>query len=175
MILSDRELRLEITDGNITFHPSIDMDAQIGHASVDVRLGNTLRIPVANDQINIRPRNRKGLDLYGGPQPIPTGGFNLESKQFVLGSSLEIVTLPNYLVGRLEGKSGLARFGLIIHATSAHIDPGFSGVVVLEICNLGPNTLVLEREMPIAHIVFYKMSLPPTQAYSGEWAKQTGA
>lgn len=171
MILSDRELRLEIEDRNIIFDPPIE-DTQVGDASIDLRLGPTLRIPQLDESIVIRPRNRKGRDLYGEQHPIEPGGYNLEPKQFVLGHSLETVTLPDYLVGRLEGKSGLARFGLIIHATSAHIDPGFSGVIVFEICNLGPNTLVLEKGMPVGHIIFYKMSLPPRKSYSGEWAQQ---
>ena len=137
MILSDRELRLEIDDQNLVFEPQVE-DTQIGDASIDLRLGSTLRIPEEDTSMVIRPKNRKGLDQYGQQRTIDEGGYNLGSSQFVLGHSLETVTLPDYLVGRLEGKSGLARFGLIIHATSAHIDPGFSGVIVFEIYNLGP-------------------------------------
>jgi deoxycytidine triphosphate deaminase len=63
----------------------------------------------------------------------------------------------------------------MIHCTSGHIDPGFKTVIVLEMYNHGPNTLVLERYMPIAHIVFEKVSLPPSKSYSGQFADQLGA
>ena len=173
MILSDREIRLEIDAGHIVFDPPIE-PTQIGDASVDIRLGPKLRVPQYDENIVIRPRARNRPELYGQELTIDAGGYNLTSQKFVLGSSLEKIKLPNYLVGRLEGKSGLARFGLLIHATSAHIDPGFQTVVILELCNLGPNTIVLEHGMPIGHVVFEKVSLPPSKAYGGQFAEQLG-
>ncbi len=174
MILTDRELRLEIDEGNLKFDPDIDRLKQIGDSSVDVRLGATLRIPQQDQNIVIRPQERNRPELYGRETAIPPSGYNILPKQLLLGHTLEKVTLPNYLVGRLEGKSSLARFGLLVHATSAHVDPGFSAVIVLEMYNLGENTIVLERGMPIAQIVFYKVSLPPSKSYSGQFAEQEG-
>lgn len=172
MILTDRELRLEIDDGNIKFDPDINRQKQIGDASVDVRLGGTLRVPKLDPNIAIRPQERNRPDLYGETTHIPPGGYNLEPKKLLLGSTLEKVTLPDYLVGRLEGKSSLARFGLQIHATSAHIAPGFSAVIVLEMYNLGENIIVLDEGLSIAQIIFYKVSLPPSKSYSGQFAQQ---
>lgn len=92
----------------------------------------------------------------------------------MVGKTFEKITLPNYLVGRLEGKSTLARFGLLIHVTSAHIDPGFKGVIILELCNLGVKTIALEPMMLIAHIVFQRVSMPPSKSYSGQYSDQVG-
>jgi dCTP deaminase len=172
MILTDREIRLEIDDGNIRFEPDIDRDLQIGDASVDVRLGRYLRIPETDLNIAIRPTTRNRPELYGAPKEIDPTGYNLPSNKLVLASTYEKLTLPNYLIARLEGKSSLARFGLLVHATSAHIDPGFSGVIILELFNLGPNIIVLEAMMPIAHILFEKVSMPPSKSYSGQFAEQ---
>ena len=174
MILTDRELQLEIDAGNIRFDPDIDRLKQIGDASVYVRLGAKLRIPERDENIVIRPQQRNRPELYGQETPIPSGGHVIVPKQLLLGHTMEKITLPNYLVGRLEGKSSLARFGLLVHATSAHIDPGFSTVMVLELYNLGENRILLEKGMPIAQIIFYKVSLPPSKAYSGQFAEQEG-
>ena len=172
MILTDREIRLEIEAGNIRFEPDIDRELQIGDASVDVRLGRHLRIPETDENIIIRPRARNRPELYGALRELDSTGYNLPSHKLVLASTYEKLTLPNYLVGRLEGKSSLARFGLSVHVTSGHIDPGFSGVIVLELCNMGPNIIVIEPLMPIAHILFEKVSLPPSKSYAGQFAQQ---
>lgn len=172
MILTDREIRLEIEDGNIRFEPDIDRDLQIGDASVDVRLGKYLRIPERDENIIIRPNARNRPELYGIEKEIEQTGYNLPNHKLVLGSTYEKLILPNYLLARLEGKSSLGRLGLLVHATSAHIDPGFSGVIVLELCMLGPNTIVLEPMMLIAHILFEKVSMPPSKSYSGQFADQ---
>lgn len=174
MILTDREIRLEWESGNIRFEPDIE-PSQIGDSSVDLRLHPSLRVPERNENIFIRPSSRVPRELYGAALEIPENGYNLPPLKFVLGSTFEKVILPNYLVARLEGKSSLARFGLMIHCTSSHIDPGFKTVIVLEMFNHGPNTLVLEREMLIAHIVFEKVSMPPSKSYSGQFADQLGA
>lgn len=171
MILTDREIRLELRDGNIRFDPAID-DEQIGYASVDLRLGRTLRIPKFDKDHIIRPSGRTPPEIYGEEYKLPDTGYNLPPHQLVLGHTYEKVILPNYLVGRLEGKSSLARFGLMIHVTSGHIDPGYSGVIVLEVYNLGVNLIALEPFMPIAHVVFSKVSIPPSKVYSGQFADQ---
>lgn len=173
MILTDRELRLEIDDGNIKFEPDIDRE-QIGDASVDLRLGRTLRIPQVDEHHLIRASGHKPPELYGIETDIPDGGYNLEPNKLVLGATYEKLALPDYLVGRLEGKSSLARLGLMIHISSGHIDPGFRGVVILEIYNLGPNTIVLESLIPIAHVVISKVSIPPSKSYSGQFVDQVG-
>ncbi len=173
MILTDREIVVEWRDGHIEFVPNIDQ-SQIGHSSVDLRLGPTLRIPKEDAHHIIRPRAGTPSFNYGELIDVPETGYNLPPHKFVLGATYEQVKLPNYLVGRLEGKSSLARYGLMIHCTSGHIDPGFANVIVLEIYNHGPNTIVLEPQMLIAHIVLAKVSMLPSKSYSGQFAGQIG-
>lgn len=120
MILSDREIKIEIDDGNLFFDPAVD-DTQIGDASVDVRLGRSLRVPEPDAGVIIRPGSgRKRPELVGRPQSLGDNGYNLDPGKFVVGSTLEKIVLPNYLVGRLEGKSTLARLGLM---DTRHVRP----------------------------------------------------
>ena len=173
MILTDREITLEWEAKNLQFEPDIER-SQIGDASVDLRLGKQLRIPQLDQHHIIRPGQRTPPENYGTLMAIPDTGYNLPPKTFVLGSTYERVKLPNYLVGRLEGKSSLARYGLMIHCTSGHIDPGFQRVVVLEMYNHGPNTIVLEPLMLIAHVVLAKVSMLPSKSYGGQFVDQVG-
>jgi dCTP deaminase len=172
MILSDRELRVELEDGHIQFDPNIDLDTQIQDASIDVRLGHILRIPTRLEGRILAPDERIDQELLGDKFPIQPGGYNLEPQQFVLGHTLEKVNLPLHLSARLEGKSSLARLGLMIHFTSAHIAPGFDGIIVLEMLNHSPNRIALIPEMPIGQLVFEKLSMLPRKAYSGRYHGQ---
>jgi dCTP deaminase len=172
MILSDRELRVELEDGHIQFEPNIDPDTQIQDASIDVRLGHNLRIPTRLEGRILAPDERIDRELQGDEVPIPHGGYNLEPQQFVLGHTLEKVSLPLHLAARLEGKSSLARLGLMIHFTSGHIAPGFDGIIVLEMLNHSPNRIALIPEMPIGQLIFEKLSMLPRKAYSGRYRGQ---
>lgn len=174
MILTDRELRVEIDAGNIRFEPDIDRDRQIQDASIDVRLARKLRIPKELANVVISPTDRPTPDLYGEEMTIEEDGFILRPNRLVLGSTYEKIILPLHLAGRLEGRSSLARFGLVIHATSGHIAPGFTRPLVLEIVNFGANAVVLKPLMYIAQVVFEKVSMPPSKAYSGQFAEQEG-
>ena len=91
---------------------------------------------------------------------------------FVLGHTHEKLTLPLHLAARLEGRSSLARLGLLIHFTSGHIAPGFDGIIVLEILNHSPNTIALKPLMPIGQLIFEKLSMLPSKAYSGRYRGQ---
>lgn len=172
MILSDRELRIEIQDGHIRFEPGIDEDTQIQDASIDVRLGSVLRIPTHQQGIILSPHEGVARQFHGREDTIGSGGFNLRPNEFVLGHTFEKVTLPLYLSARLEGKSSLARLGMLVHLTSGHIAPGFDGIIVLELYNIGPNTIALTPQMLIAQLIFEKLSMLPRKAYSGRFRGQ---
>ena len=172
MILSDRELRLELKDGHIKFEPDIDQDTQIQDASIDVRLGPTLRVPTRLEGQILAPHERIRAELQGELVTISEGGYNLLPGQFVIGQTYEKVTLPLHLAARLEGKSSLARLGLLIHFTSGHIAPGFDGIIVLEMLNHSPNRIALTPQMPIGQLIFEKLSMLPRKAYSGRYRGQ---
>lgn len=175
MILAGDEIRERIDRGEIVFEPAIEPE-QIGPSSVDLRLGHTLVHPSRDAFRNFRlSEGRIPKEMYGTRQQIPSGGYNLSPGEFVLGNTLETIRLPNDLAGRLEGRSAFARLGLMVHVTSAHIDPGFHGVIVLEMYNLGPNTLVLEPLTPVAAVVLTLISRPTGTGYSGRFAGQESA
>jgi dCTP deaminase len=89
----------------------------------------------------------------------------LHPKEFVLGSTIEQVTIPDDLVGRLEGRSSLGRLGIVIHSTAGYIDPGFSGGITLEIANLANIPIAIYPGMFIAQISFIQMTTPADRPY----------
>jgi dCTP deaminase len=76
------------------------------------------------------------------------------------------------LAARLEGKSSLARLGLMIHFTSGHIAPGFDGIIILEILNHSHNIIALMPRMLVGQLIFEKLSMLPSKAYSGRYRGQ---
>ena len=95
--------------------------------------------------------------------------FILHPGEFVLGQTLERVTLPDDLVARLEGKSSLGRLGLLIHSTAGFVDSGFSGNLTLELSNVANLPITIYHGMPIGQISFMRMDGPVERPYgSGE-------
>lgn len=84
--------------------------------------------------------------------------------EFTLANTIETISMPDYLVGRLEGKSSWARLGLIIH-TAGFIDPGFHGQLVLEITNLSRNKIELVQGSLIAQICFERLDHASQKPY----------
>jgi dCTP deaminase len=80
----------------------------------------------------------------------------------VLGSTLERITLPSDIVARLEGKSSLARLGLVIHSTAGFIDAGFDGDVTLELSNVATLPILLYPGMKVAQFAFFALDRPPS-------------
>jgi len=91
--------------------------------------------------------------------------FILHPGEFVLGSTLERVTLPDDLVARLEGKSSLGRLGLLIHSTAGFIDPGWDGHVTLELSNVANLPITIYHGMKIGQISFMQLSEPTSTPY----------
>ena len=91
--------------------------------------------------------------------------FILHPGEFVLGSTLERVTLPDDLVARLEGKSSLGRLGLLIHSTAGFIDPGWDGHVTLELSNVANLPITIYHAMKIGQISFMQMTEPAESPY----------
>jgi len=95
-----------------------------------------------------------------GDQP-----FILHPGEFVLGQTLERVTLPDDLVARLEGKSSLGRLGLLIHSTAGFVDSGFSGNLTLELSNVANLPITIYPGMKIGQISFFRLSTPAERPY----------
>lgn len=102
----------------------------------------------------------------------------LQPGSLILSSTFENITIPNNLVGWLDGRSSLARLGLMIHATAHRIDPGWKGNIVLEIFNAGKLTLGLCPKMKIAALSFeilsQSVSLPYNVRRESKYKTQNG-
>ena len=87
------------------------------------------------------------------------------TSSYALASTYEIVTLPDDVAGRLEGKSSLGRLGLLTHSTAGFIDPGFSGHVTLELSNVATLPIKLWPGMKIGQLCLFRLSSPAEHPY----------
>ena len=170
MILSDASIRQALTDGRLEIDPNpISEDRNpFDRSSVDLRLGKSLRVPKEGLAIAIDPESGNTLatlDALYGATEIPNEGFRLEAGRLVLGITQERIKLPlpyefdldlpdrHCLAARVEGKSSLARFGLLVHFTAPTIHAGFEGHITLEIMNLGPSPIMLKHGQSICQLI----------------------
>lgn len=162
MLLSDRDLRAEIDAGRLGLEPYEPELVQ--PSSIDVRLDRWFRVFRNMQYTHIDPSEQQDdlTELVETPDKSP---FVLHPGEFVLGSTLEMVTLPDDLAGRLEGKSSLGRLGLLTHSTAGFIDPGFSGHVTLELSNVANLPITLWPGMKIGQLCLFRLSSPATEPY----------
>src|SRR5918994_7982513 len=129
MILSDRTIKEEIDAGRIVIDPFDP--ACVQPSSVDLHVDAEFRV-FANNRYPYIDVKQEQPDLTELIETKPDEPFILHPGEFVLGSTLERVALPDDLVARLEGKSSLGRLGLLIHSTAGYVDPGWDGYLTLE-------------------------------------------
>lgn len=145
----------------------------INGITVDIHLGNKFRffyqhtrscIDLSDSKINTAAALTEIMSneiIFSKEKPL-----FLEPGSLVLSSTLENITIPNNLVGWLDGRSSLARLGLMIHATAHRIDPGWKGNIVLEMFNAGKLTLVLCPNIKIAALSFEVLSQSVLRPYN---------
>ena len=142
-VLSDRSIREEIEAGRLVITPY--EPANVQPASVDLRLGHEF---VVGDGA------RGEWDVV-----------YLQPGEFCLATTIEVVRLPDDVVGRLDGRSSLGRMGLMVHATAGYIDPGFEGEITLELSNVSDKRIQLEPGMRVGQISFMRMTTPVERPY----------
>ncbi|MFY9916409.1 MAG: dCTP deaminase, partial [Nocardioidaceae bacterium] len=155
MLLSDRDIRAEIDDKRVVLEP-YDPE-MIQPSSVDVRLDRFFRVFENHRYPHIDPADDQP-DLTRLVEPASDEPFILHPGEFVLGSTYEVITLPDDVAARLEGKSSLGRLGLLTHSTAGFIDPGFSGHVTLELSNVATLPILLWPGMKIGQMCFFRLS-----------------
>lgn len=172
-IYSDATIIRQIRLGNITIDP-IPENIQIQPSSVDLRLGNTFKTFKPTEE-PIDP-TKDYIDLEEEMITIIQNPYTIQPGEFILGHTLETITLPDDITARIEGKSTLGRLGLTMHVTAGYIDPGFNGQITLEICNLGPRPVTLYTGMRVCQIVFEDMTTPSENPYNtrGRYMNQRG-
>ena len=167
MRLADVDIQAALAAGRLRIDPA-PTGRDIGAASVDLKLGSTFRV--------FAPGKAAFVDLAptGGPQDLSAlmetietvTVFYLHPGEFALGITLQRLTLPDDIAGRLDGRSSLARVGLMVHATAHTIDPGWDGHIALEFFNCGRLPLALHPGMRICALSFEELLSPTSKPYA---------
>ena len=155
MLLSDRDIKASIAEGRLGLDPYDE--ALIQPSSIDVRLDRFFRVFNNARYTHIDPAQQQD-DLTTLIEPEGDDPFVLHPGEFVLGSTYEVVSLPDDLAGRLEGKSSLGRLGLLTHSTAGFIDPGFTGHITLEFSNVANLPITLWPGMKIGQLCLFRLS-----------------
>ena len=158
--------------GSLLIQP-FDVEA-VQPASVDLHLSNEFLVP---DIGSIRCVDLADPVDFMKPVTIHESeddGFVLHPGEFILGVTREKITLPNSIVGKIEGKSSLGRIGLMVHVTAGFIDPGFRGPVTLEMKNLLQVPIVLRPGRKICQIAFAYMNTKVEKPYTGRYQDSRG-
>src|SRR5207237_5370332 len=165
MVLSDRTIARYLEEGRIEIDPYDESLLQ--PSSVDVRVDLFFRVFHNNryPYIDVREEQEDLTELVEVDDGTP---FVLHPGEFVLGSTLERIRLPDDLVARLEGKSSLGRLGLLIHSTAGFIDPGWDGHVTLELSHVPNLPVTIYPGMKIGQISFMQMTEPAATPYGAD-------
>lgn len=180
MVLSDRDIRRYIADGKIKLDPPIDFGVQLGPCSIDLTLGSSFaafeysRLPYIDTRRPVEGQSIMREIVVAEGEP-----FVLQPGELVLASTREVMELDDDVLARLEGRSSLARLGIIVHGTAGVFDPGWRGRCVLELGNLGRMAVALYPGMRICSFTFEPLSSPSEQPYwkraASKYVDQAGA
>lgn len=172
MRLCDQDIEAYLRNGKLKITPQPSSNC-INGVTIDVRLGNQFR--------TFQEHTTPYIDLSGPKEEVsavldrimseeivlPEGeAFYLHPGELALAVTLESVTIPDDLVGWLDGRSSLARLGLMVHVTAHRIDPGWQGQIVLECFNSGKIPLALRPGMTIGALSFETLTNPAARPYN---------
>ncbi len=162
VLLSDRDIRTELASGRVALDPF--EPSMVQPSSVDVRLDRWFRL-FDNHKYSVIDPSQEQPELTRLVEVEGDDPFVLHPGEFVLGSTFEVVTLPDDVSARLEGKSSLGRLGLLTHSTAGFIDAGFSGHVTLELSNTATLPILLWPGMKIGQLCFFRLSSAAEHPY----------
>jgi len=185
MRLSDQDIIINLDKGHIVIEPRPSNDV-ISGVSVDLRLGSSFRVfkDHARAFVDVsasRNEINETLEAIMSDEIIVPDdeAFFLHPGELALAVTKESITIPPDMVGWLDGRSSLARLGLMVHVTAHRIDPGWSGAIVLECFNSGKLPLALKPNMTIGAINFETLSSPAMRPYNkrdnAKYKNQQGA
>lgn len=171
MRLSDQDIIRALDEQTIVLDPR-PSESSISGVTVDLRLGDRFRVFSSHttpyiDLSGDRVQMAAAMDKVMSDEVLveKDGAFILHPGELALGATFESVTLPDDVVGWLDGRSSLARLGLMVHVTAHRIDPGWCGNIVLEFFNSGKLPLGLRPGMAIGAISFETLSSPALRPY----------
>ncbi len=184
MILTDRDIVDALESGALSIEPPPPLDFYAPNG-VDLRLDTRLTLyhPVTEGEDPVIDPSgpgysfRDAITRMADDIEIGEEGFVLDPGRLVLGWTLERVDLgPGArLAARVEGKSSLARIGLIVHLTAPTIHAGSTGRIQLEIINLGPRPIRLRAGMKVCQLILEQTLGIPQRGYGGQFAGQRAA
>lgn len=164
-VLSDRTIREELAKGRLVIDPLDEDDIQ--PSSVDLRLDRVFRIfrVTRRPFVDVRQPMEDLTEVVTIEDEEP---FIIQPGTFVLGTTLESITLPEDVVARVDGKSSLGRLGLLVHATAGFVDPGWMGKLTLELSNQSQMPIALYYGMKVSQISFLRTTTPVDRPYGSE-------
>jgi len=165
MILPDHEIRKYLEGGRLVVEPLDNPEVQIQPACIDLRLGNSFRVfkATATPYIDTKVNSEAMTEKFTIDDDKP---FIIHPGEFILGGVKEYIKMPPELMGIVDGRSSLGRLGIVIHSTSASINPGWEGDFVLEITNIGKMPVAVYPGQRIAKLVLHKLSSPAERPYN---------
>lgn len=171
MILSDSTIKEFIKNGKIKIFPTFE-NKNIRPAGIRLYLGDELLIPTPNQTVDLSNSH----DIKYKKIKISEDGFTLKPGEFVLGTTKESIQLAKDVVGKLDGRSTIARLGLLIHCSSDTIDGNHEHPrsIVLEMKNIGNFNLIIKPNIPIAMLVFHTLTEQIKQKSQAQYNNQTG-
>lgn len=178
MELSDADIKRRLVDGDLVIEPIEDEELQLQPASVDVRLDNEFLKFDPQNVTSVNPLTDEPEEHMTSVEIDDDETFVVHPGDFVLGSTVEWVEIPNDLIGFVNGRSTLGRLAIVIHATAGLLDPGWKGNVTLEISNLGKVPVELTPGMRIGQLTFRDLKTVCERPYGSErgskYQMQTG-
>ena len=166
MVLSDRDILKAMEAGRIKIDPRPDFERQLGSVSIDFRLGNTFMVFEHSRFSFIDPRHPQSIgDAMRTIVVSDDEPFIMQPGDFALASTVETLELADDLLGRLEGRSSIARLGITVHSTAAVFEPGWVGTATMELSNLGRMAVALYPGMRICAFSFETVSSPVMTPY----------
>jgi len=166
MVLSDRDIMRALEDGRIKISPAPDFSRQLGSVSVDFRLGTTFMVFEHSRHSFIDPRHPQSIgEAMRTIEVAEDEPFIMQPGDFALATTIEHLELADDLLGRMEGRSSIARLGITVHSTAAVFEPGWVGTATMELSNLGRMAVALYPGMRICAFSFQQVSSPVLTPY----------
>lgn len=158
-VLSDSDIKERLKIGDLVIKPLEPY--QIGASSIDFRLGNKFRVFQPSSKTYIDPLDHKDNEDYTTLVEVKDKEpFVIHPGEFVLGSTLEFIKIPYDLIGILHGRSSIGRLGIQVHATAGFVEPGYFGVLTLEMSNIARIPVALYPNMKICQLILQKLKNP---------------
>lgn len=163
-VLSDKHIKERINNGTLTIKNYNEDNISV--ASVDLRLGEEFRVFKHTEVTHIDPNDSIQEDIMEYVKKENGKPFIIHPGELILGSTMEYIKMPPDLVARLDGRSSMARLGIIIHSTAGSVDPGFEGQLTLEIANISKVPVCLYPGTRICRITFDELSSKSERPYN---------